>query len=155
MKIEEFEKLDKKINNQNFNESYKVINNVMVILSYFGHIASIFLAFFMLSNILLGVIDNKPVVYISTIIILSAIELLKRSIFHKFSIIYLKLRSFTKDVLPLFFLSITIIGISFYSSIKGASEYSSKSDKIEKDSEKIIKRTQDSIKKIYDTNEKN
>jgi vacuolar-type H+-ATPase subunit H len=61
------------------------------------------------------------------------------------------LRSFTKDVLPLFFLSITIIGISFYSSIKGASEYSSKSDKIEKDSEKIIKRTQDSIKKIYDT----
>jgi hypothetical protein len=151
MKIEEFEKLDKKINNQNFNESYKVINNVMVILSYFGHIASIFLAFFMLSNILLGVIDNKPVVYISTIIILSAIELLKRSIFHKFSILYLKLRSFTKDVLPLFFLSITIIGISFYSSIKGASEYSSKSDKIEKDSEKIIKRTQDSIKKIYDT----
>lgn len=151
MKIEEFEKLDKRINNQNFHESYKIINNVMVVLSYFGHIASIFLAFFMLSNILLGVIENKPVVYISTIIILSAIELLKRSIFHKFSILYLKLRAFTKDVLPLFFLSITIIGISFYSSIKGASEYSSKSDKIEQDSEKIIKRTQDSIKGIYDT----
>ena len=151
MKIEEFEKLDKRISNQNFHESYKVINNVMVILSYFGHIASIFLAFFMLSNILLGVIENKPVVYISTIIILSAIELLKRSIFHKFSILYLKLRAFTKDVLPLFFLSITIIGISFYSSIKGASEYSSKSDKIEQDSEKIIKKTQDSIKGIYDT----
>lgn len=151
MKIEEFEKLDKKINNQNFHESYKVINSVMVVLSYFGHIASIFLAFFMLSNILNGVIDNKPVVYTSTIIILSAIELLKRSIFHKFSILYLKLRAFTKDVLPLFFLSITIIGISFYSSIKGAAEYSSKSDKIEKDSEKIIKRTQDSIKSIYDT----
>lgn len=151
MKIEEFEKLDKKINNQNFHESYKVINSVMVVLSYFGHIASIFLAFFMLSNILNGVIDNKPVVYTSTIIILSAIELLKRSIFHKFSILYLKLRAFTKDVLPLFFLSVTIIGISFYSSIKGAAEYSSKSDKIEKDSELIIKKTEDSIRKIYDT----
>ena len=151
MKIDEFEKLEKKINKQNFHESYKTLKLVMVALSYFGHIASIFLAFFMLSNILLGVMDNKPVVYVVTVIVLSAIELLKRDIFHKYSILYLKLRAFTKDVLPLFFLSITIIGISFYSSIKGASEYSSKSDKIEQDSEKIIKRTQDSIKGIYDT----
>ena len=149
MKIEEFEKLDKKINNQNFHESYKVINSVMVVLSYFGHIASIFLAFFMLSNILNGVIDNKPVVYTSTIIILSAIELLKRSIFHKFSILYLKLRAFTKDVLPLFILSITIIGISFYSSIKGASEYSSKGDKIVEDYKIKNKKFEDSITKIY------
>jgi hypothetical protein len=151
MKIDEFEKLEKKINKQNFHESYKTLKLVMVALSYFGHIASIFLAFFMLSNILLGVMDNKPVVYVVTVIVLSAIELLKRDIFHKYSILYLKLRAFTKDVLPLFFLSITIIGISFYSSIKGASEYSSKSDKIEQDSEKIIKKTQDSIKGIYDT----
>lgn len=151
MKIEEFDKLEKKINKQNFHESYKTLKWVMVALSYFGHIASIFLAFFMLSNILLGVMDNKPVVYVVTVIVLSAIELLKRDIFHKFSILYLKLRAFTKDVLPLFFLSITIIGISFYSSIKGAAEYSSKSDKIEKDSELIIKKTEDSIRKIYDT----
>ena len=151
MKIEEFDKLEKKINKQNFHESYKTLKWVMVALSYFGHIASIFLAFFMLSNILLGVMDNKPVVYVVTVIVLSAIELLKRDIFHKFSILYLKLRAFTKDVLPLFFLSVTIIGISFYSSIKGAAEYSSKSDKIEKDSELIIKKTEDSIRKIYDT----
>lgn len=151
MKIEEFDKLEKKINKQNFHESYKTLKWVMVALSYFGHIASIFLAFFMLSNILLGVMDNKPVVYVVTVIVLSAIELLKRDIFHKFSILYLKLRAFTKDVLPLFFLSIAIIGISFYSSIKGAAEYSSKSDKIEKDSELVIKKAEDSIRKIYDT----
>jgi len=150
MKIDEFEKLEQKINKQNFHESYKTLKWVMVALSYFGHIASIFLAFFMLSNILLGVMDNKPVVYVVTVIVLSAIELLKRDIFQKFSILYLKLRAFTKDVLPLFFLSITIIGISFYSSIKGASEYSSKSDKIEKDSEIVIKKTEDSIRKIYE-----
>jgi hypothetical protein len=149
MKIDEFEKLEKKINKQNFHESYKTLKLVMVALSYFGHIASIFLAFFMLSNILLGVMDNKPVVYAVTVIVLSAIELLKRDIFHKFSILYLKLRAFTKDVLPLFFLSITIIGISFYSSIKGASEYSSKSDKIEQDFQKINKRYEDSITKVY------
>ena len=99
MKIDDFEKLENKINNQNFHESYKTLNWVMITLSYFGHIASIFLAFFMLSNILLGVMNNKPVVYVSTVIVLSSIELLKRDIFHKYSILYLKLRAFTKDVL--------------------------------------------------------
>lgn len=149
MKINEFEKLENKINNQNFHESYRTLNYVMIALSYFGHIASIFLAFFMLSNILLGVMDNKPVVYVVTVIILSAIELLKRDIFHKFSILYLKLKAFTKDVLPLFFLSVAIIGISFYSSIKGASEYSSKSDKIEQDYAKVKKEYEDSLTKVY------
>ena len=149
MKIKEFEKLDKKINGQNFHESYKNINRVMSGLSYFGHVASIFLAFFMLSKLLLGVMDNKIVVYIATIIMLSAVELLKRDIFGKFAKIYLKLRSFTKDVLPLFFLSITIIGISFYSSLKGASEYSSKGDKIEADSKEILKKNIDSLSKPY------
>ena len=150
MKIKEYEKLDKKINGQNFHESYKNINTVMTGLSYFGHVASIFLAFFMLSKVLLGVMDNKIVVYIATIIILSAIELLKRDIFGKFAKLYLKLRSFTKDVLPLFFLSITIIGLSFYSSLKGASEYSSKGDKIEADSKEILKKNIDSLSKPYE-----
>ena len=149
MKIKEYEKLDKKINGQNFHESYKNINTVMTGLSYFGHVASIFLAFFMLSKVLLGVMDNKIVVYIATIIMLSAVELLKRDIFGKFAKLYLKLRSFTKDVLPLFFLSITIIGISFYSSLKGASEYSSKGDKIEADSKEILKKNIDSLSKPY------
>ncbi len=151
MKIDEFEKLENKINKQNFHQSYKTLNWVMVALSYFGHVASIFLSFFMLSNILFGVMENKPVVYISTVIVLSAIELLKRDVFQKYSILYLKLRAFKKDVLPLFFLSITIIGISFYSSIKGASEYSSKGDKIEQDFQKINKRYEDSITKVYQT----
>lgn len=150
MKIKEFDKLDKKINGQNFHESYKTINGVMTGLSYFGHIASIFLAFFMLSKILFGVMENKPVVYVVTVIVLAAIELLKRDIFHKFSILYLKLRSFGKDVLPLFFLSITIIGISFYSSINGASEYSSKGAKIEADSKEILKKNIDSLSKPYE-----
>jgi hypothetical protein len=149
MKINEFEKLENKINNQNFHENYKTINNVMIALSYFGHIASIFLSFFMLSKVLLGVMENQVVVYAVTVIILSAIELLKRDIFGKFSRSYLKLRRFGKDVLPLFFLSITIIGISFYSSIKGASEYSSKSDKIEQDYVELNKKYEDSLTKSY------
>jgi hypothetical protein len=149
MKIKDFDRLEKKLNGQNFHESYGNINKVMTGLSYFGHVASIFLAFFMLSNILLGVMENHVVVNIVTVIILSAIELLKRDIFHKFSVMYLKLRAFTKDVMPLFLLSVTIIGISFYSSIKGAGEYSSKGDMIQKDFEKLDKKFEDSITKVY------
>ena len=149
MKIKDFDKLEKKLNGQNFHESYGNINKVMTGLSYFGHIASIFLAFFMLSKILFGVMDNSIMVYVVTVIALSAVELLKRDIFHKFSVLYLKLRTFGKDVMPLFLLSVTIIGISFYSSLKGAGEYSSKGNKIQSDFEKVNKKFEDSITKIY------
>jgi hypothetical protein len=97
----------------------------------------------MLSKILEGAMtDNKVAVLIASVVILGGLELLKRDIFDKFSIQYLKLRTFGKDVMPLFLLSITIIGLSFYASINGAAEYSSKSDKIEnttKDSLNVFK----------------
>ena len=149
MKIKDFDKLEKKLNGQNFHESYGNINKVLTGLSYFGHIASIFLAFFMLSKILFGVMENVVIVYSVTVIVLSAVELIKRDIFHKFGVIYLKLRTFGKDVMPLFILSVTIIGISFYSSLKGAGEYSQKGDKIQSDFEKVDKKFEDSITKIY------
>jgi len=150
MKIKDFDKLEKKLNGQNFHESYGNINKVMTGLSYFGHVASICLAFFMLDNILLGVMEeNQMVAHVVTVIALAAVELLKRDIFHKFSVMYLKLRAFTKDVMPLFLLSVIIIGISFYSSIKGAEEKSSQGDKIQKDFDKLNKQFEDSITKVY------
>lgn len=150
MKINEFKKLEKKINDQNFNQSYKTINVVMTFLSYFGHIASIFLAYFMLSGILRGAMTNNEVaVFIASVIILGGLELLKRDIFDKFSIQFLKLKTLGKDVLPLFLLSVTIITFSFYASINGAKEYSSKGDLIEKDKKEIIVQFSDSITKLY------
>ena len=150
MKINEFKKLEKKINDQNFNQGYKTINMVMTALSYFGHIASIFLAYFMLSKILEGAMtDNKVAVFIASVVILGGLELLKRDIFDKFSIQYLKLRTFGKDVMPLFLLSITIIGLSFYASINGAAEYSSKSNKIEEVKNDVNKNYEDSLTKVY------
>ena len=150
MKINEFKKLEKKINDQNFNQSYKTINLVMTFLSYFGHIASIFLAYFMLSGILRGAMTNNEVaVFIASVIILGGLELLKRDIFDKFSIQFLKLKTLGRDVLPLFLLSVTIISFSFYASINGAHEYASKGDVIEKDKKEIMVKFSDSITKIY------
>jgi hypothetical protein len=151
MKIDEYKKLEKRINNQNFNEGYKTINLVLVTLSWFGHFASIFLAYFMLSKILSGAMtDNQVAVFISSIVILSGVELLKRDIFDKFSIQFLKIKSIQK-VLPLFLLSILIIGISFYSSISGAKEFASKEKEFETNKESILTQYNDSINKITDS----
>ena len=150
MKINEFKKLEEKINGQNFNKGYKNINSLMLILSIFGHFASIFLAYFALSKVLGGVVENNPaVVLITSIIMLSGLELLKRDIFDKFSIQYLKAKAFTKDVLPLFILSIVIISTSFYASIHGAKEFSSKEDVIEQNQKVVVNQFADSLTTIY------
>ena len=150
MKINEFKKLEEKINGQNFNKGYKNINTVMLLLSVFGHFASIFLAYFALSKVLGGVIENNPVaVLIASIVMLSGLELLKRDIFDKFSIQYLKVKSFTKDVLPLFILSIAIISTSFYASIHGAKEFSSKEAVIEQTQKETVNQFSDSLTKVY------
>jgi len=150
MKINEFRKLEEKINGQNFNKGYKTINVVMLLLSIFGHFASIFLAYFALSKVLGGVIENNPVVvFIASVVMLSGLELLKRDIFDKFSVQYLKVKAFTKDVLPLFLLSVTIIGVSFYASIHGAKEFSSKEDAIDSNKKEILVQYNDSLTNVY------
>lgn len=149
MKINEFKQLEEKINGQNFNQGYKNINMVMFLLSIFGHFTAIFLAYFALSKVLGGVIDNKIVVMISSIILLGGLELLKRDIFDKFSIQYLKFKSFTKDVMPLFILSILIISTSFYASIHGAQEFSSKEEVIEKNKKEVVSQYSDSLTNVY------
>jgi hypothetical protein len=150
MKINEFRKLEEKINGQNFNKGYKNINAVMLILSIFGHFASIFLAYFALSKVLGGVIENNPVaVFIASVVMLAGLELLKRDIFDKFAIQYLKIKSFSKDVLPLFILSLAIIGTSFYASIHGAQEFSSKEDVIEEKQKETVNSFSDSLTKVY------
>ena len=150
MKIEKFKELEKKINGQNFNQSYNTINIVLTVLSYFGHIASIFLAYFMLSKVIEGAMTGNIVIAgIASVILLGGLELLKRDMFDKFTISFLKLKGITKEVLPLFFISLAIISISFYSSIKGAGEFSSKSAEIEVKGKETIKIYNDSLTKLY------
>ncbi len=153
MKISEFKKLEEKIKEQDFNKSFKNINKVMFILSIFGHFASIFLAYFLVSKILSGAItDNTILVGVSSVILLGGLELLKREIFDKFSLQQIKIKSlFSKDVLPLAIVSLVIVSISFYASIKGAAEFSSKSKEIEKEVTVDIKNYEDSLKALYST----
>ena len=92
MKIQDYKVLEKKINNQNFNEGYKTVNFVLLVLSWFGHLASIFLAYFMLSKIIsTAMTDNQVAVFISSIINLNIFFKLNKfiSLFNKISKILL------------------------------------------------------------------
>jgi hypothetical protein len=149
MKINEFKDLEKKINGINFNQSYKNINIIMTVLSYFGNLASIFLAYFFMSKIIAGGIENQIAVFISSVIILSGIELLKRDIFDKFSVQYLKEKKLAKSVLPLAIISLLLIGSSFYLSINGAHDFSNKSEKIEMAKDTTLQIYSDSLTKVY------
>lgn len=151
MKLSEFKKLEESIQEQDFNRSFKNINRVMFFLSIFGHLVSIFLAYFLISKILSGVISDNPVlVAISSIILLGGLELLKREIFDKFSLQQIKFKSIlNKDVLPLFLVSLFIVSMSFYASIKGAKEFSTKSKQIETQIETQVDTYSDSLVKVY------
>jgi len=151
MKIKDFKRLEESIQEQDFNKSFKNINKIMFFLSIFGHFASIFLAFFLLSKVIGGAIsDNDLLVTISSIILLTGVELLKREIFDKFSLHQIKIgKILNRDVLPLFLFSLIIIFISFYASIKGAEEFSNRSKEIEKSISKNINTYSDSLSNLY------
>lgn len=150
MKISEFKKLEKKINGKNFGESYKGINTMLLILSYFGNLASIFLAYFFMSKIIAGPMpDNPVVVFIASVIILAGIELLKRDIFDKFSVSYLKSKTLLKKTLPLFLFSGLLISASFYSSLNGAQQFSSKEVQIEETKNDMVQEYSDSLTLVY------
>jgi hypothetical protein len=123
----------------------------MFCLSIFGHLSSISLAYFLVSKILSGAItDNTIVVFIATVILLGGLELLKRDIFQKFTSRVIKYQAlFNKAVYPLLFLSMAVISISFYATISGAKEFSSKDKEIEKVADQTSQKYQDSLTNVY------
>lgn len=150
MKIEDYRKLTNKIKEQSFNKSYNSINIILKVLSYFGHITCIFLAYFMLSKLLLDVLSSNIIlVSIVSLLILGCLELIKRDFFDKFSMQFLKFNGFTKEVRPLFIISMIVIAMSFYASLKGAAEFSSKSEKIDVENKETVKIYNDSLSKKY------
>ena len=151
MKITDYKKLDKEISNYSFSSSYSNINVILRILSYLGNIASIFLAYFFMYSILSDTIGNNQFMIVtSSIVILLGVELLKRDIFDKFSIQSLKDKSIKKSALPLAFLSLIFIFLSFYSSLDGAKKFSSKSEEIEVITDNKFEIYRDSLIGLYD-----
>lgn len=150
MKLSEFKKLEDKVKNNNFYKNYANINKVMFGMSIFGHIASIFLAYFLLFKILSNaIIESQLVASVSSVIMLLGLELLKREVFDKFSLGILKEKVLNKKVIPLLLVSISLFSMSFYATINGAKEFSSKEKEIVELAENTIDTYEDSVKSVY------
>lgn len=156
MKLSDYKKLEESMREIDFHTNFKNINRVMFALSIFGHISSIFLAYFLVNKIIGSAVEDNPVlVGIASVILLSGLELLKREIFDKFSLQFIKVKQlFSSDVLPLFLVSIGIVSISFYASIKGAQEFSTKSKQIDTQVESNVETFGDSLRKIAKNEER-
>lgn len=148
MNLSDFKKLEEKVKDQDFYKSYKNIDSVMFYLSIFGHLASIFLAYFLVFTILSTAITNPIVAGFSTVILLTGLELLKREIFDKFSLQQIK-TGITKAIAPLLISSLLISSISFYATISGAKEFASKDKEIEIQAEEKVDQFADSLKNVY------
>lgn len=151
MKLEDFKKLENKISNENFHSGYGNIDRVMFALSIFGHVASVFLAYFLIFKTISSAVENEIVAGICTVILLCGLELLKREIFDKFAIQHLKFKAlFKKEVAPLLGISFLLVSVSFYATINGAKEFSSKEKEIEQLATTQIDTLSTGIKSKYD-----
>jgi hypothetical protein len=153
MDINEYKKIKNEIENQTFNNSYSQLDKVLKVLSVFGNIGSIFLASFFISKLIENSVTSitSPVaIWIITLTLLGSLELIKRFIFDKFSGEFVKAKTiFRKEVFGVAFFSIAIIGMSFYSSLNGAQEISSKSGLIEETAANDISEYNDEVNTTY------
>lgn len=140
MEIEKYRKLREEIRNNSFEKKYLSVDWILYYSSFFGNIASIFFAFFLwfpslLKTITLHVADNTltyGIAVVSTVILLSLVEFLKRGILSIFSTEFIEAKNkiANKNIFGLLIFSVMIMGLSFYFSINGAIEFSKTSEKI-------------------------
>lgn len=148
--IKEYKKLDKEMSKQTYKEAYKSLNTGLKYSSMVGNLGSIFLGSFFVSDLLSKSIDSAWIVWVVSLTLLGIVELIKRFIFDRFSLEFLKIKSvFRKSVAPLAFFSLCMISISFYSSLSGAKEFSTKNDEITQVTENNVKSYKDSINNLY------
>lgn len=140
MDIEKYRKLREEIRNNSFEKKYLSVDWILYYASFFGNIASVFFAFFLwfpslLKTITLHVGDNTltyGVAIVSTIVLLSLVEFLKRGVLGIFSSEFIEANKkiANKNIVSLLIFSIAIMGLSFYFSINGAIEFSKTSEKV-------------------------
>lgn len=162
MEIEKYRKLRDEIKNNSFEKKYSGVDWILHYASFFGNIASIFFAFFLwhpslLKTITMHVGDNTlthGIAILSTVILLSLVEFLKRGVLNIFSTEFIesKMKIANKSIIGLLIGSIIIMGLSFYFSINGAIEFSKTSEKANIHIESSSKIMLDSLVKLNELN---
>lgn len=150
MDLDNFKALEKSVQKPEFSKDFKGLNMILKVLSIFGNFASIFLASFFVSELLSVAIENVIVIWITTLIMLSGLELTKREVFGKFSREFIRVKKlYSKNIFPLLLFVLMLVSLSFYSSLNGAQQFASKSEVLEIVAEEQIDNYSDSINLVY------
>lgn len=153
MKFKTFKKIEKAVKKPSFANAYYELDIILYVLSFFGNLASVFLASFFFTKLFkesFTDVTNDYVIWGATIFLLCGLELLKRNIFNKFSTEFLRTKTvFSAETAMLSFFSILIISMSFYASLRGAREFTSKNDEITVAANTTVNNYKDSINRIY------
>jgi hypothetical protein len=155
MHIEDFNKLEKEIKQQDFNNSYSRINKALYALSIMGNFGSIFLAYFFMSKLItdsVTSISSPMIITIISLVILGSLEIIKREVFDKWSLEAIRSKFKLKgDVAILAVASLIVISFSVYSSLNGAKEFSSKNEVLETELKTEVNTYSDSLNTYYYT----
>lgn len=153
MEYEKYKILEDKFENMNFNASYKPINLTLYVFSLFGNVASVFFAYFFLFSILeesVGALAAASILGAASIFFLSLFELLKRYVFHRFSLELVAGKfKFAKETIYLCIIGILLIALSFYMSLNGAHKFSDKGVVITEKTDSLYTSYSDSLNKKY------
>jgi len=153
MNINQYKEIEKEIK-QDYSQKYSGLRKLLYYSSFFGNIMSILLAYFFLSKLLIESVTflHPIIIYLISLCLLCGLELFKRSLFSKFSLEFVS-SAFDfgkKGVLILGISALSVIGFSFYSSLKGAKEFTSKETLLTQNLENDVKVYSDSLNVIYD-----
>jgi hypothetical protein len=124
----------------------------LMVFSFFGNFASIFLAYFFFSKLIgFATVQTSIITSIVIVLFLALFEFIKRYIFDQFchEFVLLKYNAFKKQMLSFAVGTLMIISLSFFFSLHGAKDFMNKENIIVSKTEVNITAYQDSINNYY------
>lgn len=156
MRIEQYLKLKNKFEDKSFEGTYGSLDKILHYASFLGNFASIFFAFFFLSQLLFRATSDFSgrgvIITIVSIIFLSGFELLKRFVLKNFSYAAIQIKKLNTEVMYNLGFSLILLAGSFYLSLNGAKIFADKREQIEQIRTVEISTQVDSLNSIFDEN---
>lgn len=130
MKLNEFERLKKKIDIKDFENNNKGLNTWLFRFSYLGNLGSILFAFYLVYDAFnktisatFGSYYGNILAMIITSLVLSVFEIIKRYLIKNSSIQYVQTKTFAANTLKWLIFTISILSLSGFLTIKGSIEF--------------------------------
>lgn len=149
---EQYLKIKEKYERKPYAVRFRKTRFWLIVFSFFGNFASIFLAYFFFNNLISSATEHSSIIASSIIVIfLMLFEFIKRYIFDQFchEFVLLKTNAFKKQMFSFALGTLIIISLSFFFSLSGAKDFMNKEKIIQSNTENVITSYQDSISNYY------